>query len=77
MKRKDSIYLFLLLLLLSSGPTIYAQQSPGINKTKVAVIQSSDSPRQDPFMADYDPTRVRPQSMTHFKKLLSLFEEAG
>jgi len=44
---------------------------------KVAVIQASQSPRQDPFMADYDPVKVRPQSEAHFKKLLGLFEKAG
>ena len=44
---------------------------------KVAVIQASTSPRQDPFMADYDPAKVRPQSEDHFNKLLCLFEQAG
>ncbi len=44
---------------------------------KVAVIQGSRSPRQDPFMPDYDPAKVRPQSETHFNKLLKLFEKAG
>jgi len=43
----------------------------------VAVIQGSSSPRQDPFMPDYDPTKVRPQSDAHFSKLLKLFEKAG
>lgn len=44
---------------------------------KVAVIQGSGSPRQDPFMADYDPAKVRPQSEAHFNKLLGLMEKAG
>lgn len=44
---------------------------------KVAVIQGSRSPRQDPFMPDYDPAKVRPQSEAHFNKLLKLFEKAG
>ena len=44
---------------------------------KVAVIQGSSSPRQDPFMPDYDPTMVRPQSEAHFDKLLGLMEKAG
>ena len=44
---------------------------------KVAVIQGSKSPGQDPFMADYDPAQVRPQSEFHFNKLLGLFEQAG
>jgi predicted amidohydrolase len=45
--------------------------------TKVAVIQGSPSPRQDPFMGDYDPAKVRPQSEAHFNKLLKLFVKAG
>ena len=44
---------------------------------KVAVIQGSSSPRQDPFMSDYDPAKVRPQSEAHFDKLLGLMEKAG
>ncbi len=44
---------------------------------KVAVIQGSRPPHQDPFMPDYDPAKVRPQSEAHFNKLLGLFEKAG
>ncbi|MEA2063344.1 MAG: hypothetical protein U9P14_06580, partial [Gemmatimonadota bacterium] len=44
---------------------------------KVAVIQASGMPNQDPFRADFDPARVRPQSEAHFSKLLGLFEQAG
>jgi N-carbamoylputrescine amidase len=50
---------------------------PDPHITKVAVIQGSSSPRQDPFMNDYDPAKVRPQSDAHFTKLLALFEKAG
>jgi len=77
MKHKNSIYLILLLYYLSFTYIIYAQELPAQNNAKVALIQGSDSPRQDPFMADYDPSKVRPQSMAHFNKLLKLFEEAG
>jgi len=77
MKRKETIFLLLLPLFISVNADVGAQELPDKNKVKVAVIQGSDSPRQDPFMADYDPSLVRPQSMAHFKKLLMLFEKAG
>lgn len=77
MKRKTKIFLFLMFPVLSFGPVIKAQHAGQQKKAKVAVIQGSDSPRQDPFMADYDPALVRPQSEAHFTKLLNLFEEAG
>ena len=44
---------------------------------KVAVIQADGSPRQDPFKASFDITKVRPQSQAHLDKLLGLFEKAG
>jgi predicted amidohydrolase len=48
------------------------------NKTaKIAVIQASAKPNQDPFMDDFDISKVRPQMMDHFNKLLGLFEKAG
>ena len=56
----------------SSGQDLYDS-----NIVKVAVIQGSPSPRQDPFMEDYDPSMVRPQSTAHFNKLIKLFEKAG
>jgi predicted amidohydrolase len=46
-------------------------------KAKVAVIQASGLPVQDPFMGDYKPEMVKPQMMAHFNKLLGLFEKAG
>ena len=46
-------------------------------KASIAVIQATGMPRQDPFMGDYDPQKVRPQMMAHFNKLLGLFDEAG
>ena len=45
--------------------------------TRIAVIQASGLPNQDPFMDTYDPAKVRPQMMAHFNKLLGLFEKAG
>ncbi len=44
---------------------------------KIAIIQASGLPRQDPFKGDYDPAKVRPQMMAHFNKLLHLVEKAG
>ncbi len=69
------IHLFLLLILLLCVENSLEGQSH--RTAKVAVIQGSNSPRQDPFMPDYDPAKVRPQSEAHFKKLLTLFEKAG
>jgi len=66
-----SFSLFFLALLLSF--TAFPQKKIA----KIAVIQASGSPRQDPFLSNYDPTQVRPQMMAHFNKLLGLFEEAG
>jgi predicted amidohydrolase len=48
------------------------------NKTaKIAVIQASAKPNQDPFMDNFDVSKVRPQMMKHLSKLLGLFEKAG
>jgi predicted amidohydrolase len=44
---------------------------------KIAVIQASGSPIQDPFMEDYDYSKVKPQMVAHINKLLGLFDEAG
>lgn len=44
---------------------------------KIAVIQATGLPNQDPFMNNYNPAKVRPQMMAHFNKLLGLFEKAG
>ena len=65
--------IFIVLVLFYTG-TLNGQDR---STAKVAVIQASGSPRQDPFMADYDPAKVRPQSEAHFNKLLGLFEKAG
>jgi predicted amidohydrolase len=46
-------------------------------KVKIAVIQAGALPNQDPFMNDFDQSKVRPQMMAHFNKLLALFEKAG
>ncbi|MBN2287885.1 MAG: hypothetical protein JXQ83_01035 [Candidatus Glassbacteria bacterium] len=61
------------LALLSAGPL---ECSPR-RTAKIAVIQATGMPRQDPFMADYDPAKVRPQMNAHLDKLLGLVEKAG
>ena len=64
----------LLVIFLSVLSTLNGQD----NRTgRVAVIQASALPNQDPFMGDYDPSKVRPGMMAHFNRLIGLFEEAG
>lgn len=69
-------YIINILVICFSG-SLNGQNINDSHITKVAVIQGSPSPRQDPFMDDYDPAKVRPQSEAHFNKLLGLFEKAG
>lgn len=66
--------LYVLLVGIFISPVVLGQQK---GKAKIAVIQASGLPVQDPFMEDYTPDQVRPQMMAHFNKLLGLFEEAG
>ncbi len=73
MKSLSFTLLFSVLCFLSAGPAC-AQAS---RKANIAVIQASGTPREDPFMEDYDPSRVRPLSEAHMDKLLALFEDAG
>ena len=77
MKKRIPVNYILLLFLLCYYFSSYSQEQSEPRKTKVAVIQCSDSPRQDPFMPDYDPAKVRSQSLAHFNKLLKQFESAG
>ncbi len=74
MKTKNLKIIIVLMLFFSFAGQLNSQ-TRGI--AKVAVIQGSGSQKQDPFMADYDPAKVRPQSEAHFNKLLGLFEKAG
>lgn len=52
----------------------YGQQAA---TAKIAVIQATGLPTQDPFMADYDGSKVIPQMSAHLDKLFGLFEQAG
>ena len=73
MKKQVSI-VAITLLLLTVNLHLSGQQN---RSAKIAVIQASALPNQDPFMNDYDQSKVRPQMMAHFNKLLGLFEKAG
>ena len=63
-----------LILLVSLTLQLNGQQ----NKTaRIAVIQASGLPVQDPFMDNFDMNQVRPGMIAHLNKLLGLFEKAG
>jgi predicted amidohydrolase len=64
----------LIFLLLLFNLKVAAQAN---KPARIAVIQASGLPNQDPFMADYDRSKVRPQMIAHFNRLLGLFEKAG
>ena len=65
---------FFALILCTTYFAAYSQQK---KKAKIAVIQASALPRQDPFDGSYDPGKVRPQMMAHLNNLLELFQKAG
>jgi predicted amidohydrolase len=65
----------LLALVVFSGAGMVSAQTRG--KAKVAVIQATAEPNQDPFMDDYDFSKVRPGMEAHLDRLLALFEKAG
>ena len=46
-------------------------------KANIAIIQAEGHPNQDPFMNNYDFSKVRPLMKTHLDSILSLFEKAG
>ena len=73
MKSKLTTPLLLIVLLLSS----FSLNAQLRRTAKIAVIQASGAPVQDPFMADYNYSEVKPGMTAHFSKLLSLFAEAG
>lgn len=72
---KKQIFLVTITLIsLTSFLNLAGQQ---VRHAKIAVIQASASPNQDPFMNEYDQSKVRPQMKAHFNRLLELFEKAG
>lgn len=44
---------------------------------KIAIVQATATRNQDPFMPDYDPTKVYPIMTGNFNNILKLFEKAG
>ena len=62
---------FICLTLLSDS---FSQEK---SKARIAVIQAEALPTEDPFMEDFDMSKVKPLMMSHFEKLLGLFEKAG
>jgi predicted amidohydrolase len=72
--KKQIISVLLAIIFLAVNQSITGQEK---RTAKVAVIQASASPNQDPFMGDYDPSKVRPGMMSHFDRLCGLFEKAG
>jgi predicted amidohydrolase len=72
--KKDILGTLLLILLAASFLRLNGQ-APG--KGKIAVIQATAKPNQDPFMGNYDPSKVRPGVSAHLDKLLGLFTKAG
>jgi predicted amidohydrolase len=66
--------LIILVLVFLAGAKVEAQLN---RPSRIAVIQASAQPNQDPFMADYDQSLVRLGMMAHFHKLLGLFSKAG
>jgi len=67
------------LIILSALLTTFSSPGQALTRrpAKVAVIQATGSPRQDPFLKTYDPAKVRPMMEAHLKKLLRLLERAG
>jgi 5-aminopentanamidase len=72
---KNKIVRTVILILLTGPLCGISGQTPG--KGKIAVIQATALPNQDPFMGNYDPSKVRPGVSAHLDKLLGLFEKAG
>ncbi len=62
------------LLSATTGVPVHSQEKA---IAKVAIIQADAMPTEDPFMGDFDMSKVKPLMTAHFDKLLSLFEKAG
>lgn len=71
---KNYIKILLIIAFMLPGYKMAAQQK-GV--ARVAVIQSKGSGHQDPFLAGFDLSKVKPEMMDHYNRLLSLFIEAG
>jgi len=69
-----SFWLFFIFLALVSAASSLAVTR---GKARVAVLQPRQLPRQDPFLKEYDPAKVRPQSQASLENIYRLFERAG
>jgi len=65
------------IVILSLTQAVQDIQCQQNKRARIAVIQASGLPNQDPFMGDYDPSKVRPQMMAHLDNLLGLMDKAG
>jgi predicted amidohydrolase len=65
---------YILFLLLFATVSLNGQAK---KRGRIALIQASASPTQDPFIPGFDQSKVQPQMTTHFNRLLGLFGEAG
>ena len=71
-----NIGLYLILTVLAASLPLAAMcQNRG--SAKIAVVQASAMPNEDPFMGNYDPTAVYPKTTGNFNNILKLFEQAG
>lgn len=71
-----NIGLYLILTVLAASLPLAAMcQNRG--SAKIAVVQASAMPNEDPFMGNYDPTAVYPKMTGNFNNILKLFEQAG
>ncbi len=67
-------YIALIFLFAATMPVVNGQTK---STAKIAVIQAEGTPIEDPFMENFDVSKVRPLMMEHFRNLLGLFEQAG
>lgn len=70
-------YCLKLLLVIALMVPMHAMNAQQKGVARVAVIQSKGVSHQDPFLEGFDLSKVKPQMMDHYNKLLSLFIEAG
>ncbi|HOF20848.1 MAG TPA: nitrilase-related carbon-nitrogen hydrolase [Bacteroidales bacterium] len=69
--KTSAAFMIILGLLCQAG---YSQEK---TVAKIALVQTSARTNQDPFMADYEPGRVRPLMIENFENILGMYEKAG
>ncbi len=68
-------FLVILLVLAVAFPWSVMCQKKGT--AKIAIVQATATRNQDPFMPDYDPSKVYPIMTGNFNNILKLFDKAG